>query len=294
LFFAIVVSDPGRGRGAAEATGQAPLASDAPPDRKVLPVTDAVTDASTALLVIGVWGELPVLLISVVFAALFLGKTIPGLRDIWEVAGPQVALGQSIAWGQYVIGIGLGLLVLAPVFGMDPIAGALLDIGFEGGHGTAAGLSDTFEEFGFAEGTDLALGLATVGLVAGVLIGTVLVNWGVRTGRIELDDAGDPVDAARAHTHEDLDDLDDREGPAATSSARPIRSRSTSGSSRSPSRSAGSSSRAWSWSRRRCGAATMGSSSSSTCPCSPWRCSVGSCCSSCSSGPGGRRSSTAT
>jgi glutamate:Na+ symporter, ESS family len=166
--------------------------------------------------VLVVWEELPVLLISVVFAALFIGKRIPGLRGIWQVAGPQVALGQSIAWGQYVVGIGLGVLVLSPVFGLDPLAGALIEIGFEGGHGTAAGLSDTFAEFGFAEGTDLALGLATIGLLAGVLIGTVIVNWGVRTGRIALDASGDPVEAARASTDDDLDDLDDREGEADT------------------------------------------------------------------------------
>jgi glutamate:Na+ symporter, ESS family len=161
--------------------------------------------------VLEVWAELPVLLISVVFAALFIGKQIPGLSEIWAKAGPQVALGQSIAWGQYVVGLLLGLLVLAPVFGMDPIAGALIEIGFEGGHGTAAGLADTFEEFGFAEGTDLALGLATVGLVAGVLIGTVIVNWGVRTGRVTLTEHGDPVEGARRQTTDDLDDLDDRE-----------------------------------------------------------------------------------
>jgi glutamate:Na+ symporter, ESS family len=170
--------------------------------------------------VMAVWEELPVLLISVVFAALFIGKRIPGIRSIWEVAGPQVALGQSIAWGQYVLGITLGLLVLSPVFGLDPVAGALIEIGFEGGHGTAAGLSDTFEEFGFAEGTDLALGLATVGLLAGVLIGTVIVNWGVRTGRIALDSSGDPVDAARESTDDDLDDLDDREPEPADATAR--------------------------------------------------------------------------
>jgi glutamate:Na+ symporter, ESS family len=162
--------------------------------------------------VLEVWNELPVLLISVVFAALFIGKRIPGLRHIWSVAGPQVALGQSIAWGQYVVGLLLSLAVLGPVFGLPPVAGALIEIGFEGGHGTAAGLSSTFEEFGFAEGTDLALGLATIGLLAGVLLGTVLVNWGVRTGRIALDSSGDPVDAARAQTEDDLDDLDDREG----------------------------------------------------------------------------------
>lgn len=162
--------------------------------------------------VLEVWSELPVLLISVVFAALFIGKQIPGIRRIWQIAGPQVALGQSIAWGQYMVGLLLALLVLGPVFGLPPVAGALIEIGFEGGHGTAAGLSSTFEEFDFAEGTDLALGLATIGLLAGVLIGTVIINWGVRTGRIALDQQGDPVEAARASTDDDLDDLDDREG----------------------------------------------------------------------------------
>ncbi len=161
--------------------------------------------------IVDVWSQLPVLLISVVFAALFIGKPIPPLSDIWAKAGPQVALGQSIAWGQYVVGLTLGLLVLSPVFGMDPVAGALIEIGFEGGHGTAAGLASTFDAFGFSEGTDLALGLATVGLVAGVLIGTVIINWGVRTGRIGLDESGDVVQVARDATTDDLDDLDDRE-----------------------------------------------------------------------------------
>jgi glutamate:Na+ symporter, ESS family len=161
--------------------------------------------------VLEVWARLPSLLISVVFAALFIGKAIPGVRAIWRIAGPQVALGQAIAWGQYVAGLGLALLLLTPVFGLDPIAGALVEIGFEGGHGTAAGLADTFAAFGFPEGADLALGLATVGLVAGVLLGTVLVNWGVRTGRMTLSEGGDPVGAARGATDDDLDDLDDRE-----------------------------------------------------------------------------------
>jgi glutamate:Na+ symporter, ESS family len=161
--------------------------------------------------VLDVWAQLPSLLISVVFAALFIGKTIPGLRTIWRIAGPQVALGQAIAWGQYVVGILLAVAVLTPVFGLDPIAGALIEIGFEGGHGTAAGLAQTFTDFGFPAGGDLALGLATIGLLGGVLIGTVLVNWGIRTGRITLSEGGDPVEAARAATDDDLDDVDERE-----------------------------------------------------------------------------------
>jgi glutamate:Na+ symporter, ESS family len=154
--------------------------------------------------VLDVWSALPAVLINVVFAALFLGKRIPSPREIWQRAGPQVAFGQTLAWGQYVVGIGLALLVLSPVFGLDPMAGALIEIGFEGGHGTAAGLADTFESVGFEEGADLALGLATIGLVMGVLIGTVLVNWAARAGHI------DP-DAEPAESDEQLAELDERE-----------------------------------------------------------------------------------
>jgi glutamate:Na+ symporter, ESS family len=133
--------------------------------------------------VLSAWAAMPGLLINVVFAALFLGKLIPGIRDIWQKAGPQVVFGQTVAWGQYVIGILLAIFVLHPVYGLPHMVGALIEIGFEGGHGTAAGLGPQFEELGFAEGQDLALGMATIGIVMGVIIGTILINWAARTGQ---------------------------------------------------------------------------------------------------------------
>jgi glutamate:Na+ symporter, ESS family len=136
--------------------------------------------------VLEVWSELPGLLISVVFATLFLGSRLPKAKDAVGLAGPQLALGVTMSSGQYVVGLTLGLLLLAPVFGLDPMVGALIEVGFEGGHGTAAGLGSTFEDLGFAEGQDLALGLATVGVVSGVVIGIALINWAVRTGRTSL------------------------------------------------------------------------------------------------------------
>lgn len=36
---------------------------------------------------------------------------------------------------------------------------ALIEVGFEGGHGTAAGLQGTFEDLGFPEAYDIAVGL---------------------------------------------------------------------------------------------------------------------------------------
>ncbi len=132
-----------------------------------------------------VWSQAPGVFINIVFAALFLGEHIPNPKEIWRKTAPQVAFGQTLAWGQYVIGILVTLLVLTPVFGINPIAGALIEIGFEGGHGTAGGMADTLTDLGFAEGGDLALGLATVGIVTGIIFGTVLAHWGRQKGYIQ-------------------------------------------------------------------------------------------------------------
>lgn len=138
---------------------------------------------------------LPGFLINIVFAALFLGKTIPPVREVWRRAGPQVAFGQAMAWGMYMVGLGITLLLLAPVYGVPPMFGTLLEIGFEGGHGTATGLRETFESVGWHEGTDLALGVATIGVVMGVLLGMLLINWAVRRGHTEFL----KVDGYRSH-----------------------------------------------------------------------------------------------
>lgn len=133
-----------------------------------------------------IWGMLPGLLISVVFATLFLGARIPSPKRAAKLVGPQLSVGVAYGSGQYVVGILLALLVLAPLFGVDPLFGALIEIAFEGGHGTAAGMQPAFEEMGIPEATDLALAMATVGLVAAILIGIAVINWGVRTGRTKV------------------------------------------------------------------------------------------------------------
>lgn len=130
--------------------------------------------------IIDIFKTIPGLLITVIFAGLFLGKKTPKSKAVFNVSGPQLAYAQTAAWGQYVVGILVTMVFLVPLFGAQPMVGALIEIGFEGGHGTAAGLSDTFNEMGFSEGTDLALGLATVGVVGGLMIGVFLINYGVR------------------------------------------------------------------------------------------------------------------
>lgn len=142
-----------------------------------------------------VWSQSPGIFINIVFAALFLGERIPNPRAIWRKAAPQVVFGQALAWGQYVVGILVTLIILIPLFNANPISAALIEIGFEGGHGTAGGMADTLVELDFPEGADLALGLATVGIVSGIVVGTTLANWGrrrghVRSGSNQVEDSG--------------------------------------------------------------------------------------------------------
>jgi ESS family glutamate:Na+ symporter len=108
---------------------------------------------------------------------------MPRFREAASLAGPNLAFGITMASGQYVIGLVLALLVLVPLFDVPVFSGALIEIGFLGGHGTAAGLGGTFDQAGWAAGQDLALGMATVGLLSGIIVGIVLINWGVRRGK---------------------------------------------------------------------------------------------------------------
>lgn len=132
------------------------------------------------------WSALPGLLITVVFATLFLGHEIPTPKRAATLVGPQLSLGVAFGSGQYVVGLLLAILVLVPVFSMTPMAGALIEIGFEGGHGTAAGMRGSMESLGFETGADLALGLATVGIVSGVILGIIFINIGARRGHTEF------------------------------------------------------------------------------------------------------------
>ncbi|MEM6835894.1 MAG: sodium/glutamate symporter [Cyanobacteria bacterium P01_C01_bin.120] len=157
-----------------------------------------------------VWSQSAGVFINIVFAALFLGESIPNPRAIWNKAAPQVVFGQSLAWGQYVVGILVTLAILIPLFNVDPMAAALIEIGFEGGHGTAGGMVETFSELGYADGADLALGLATVGIVSGIIAGTALADWGRRKGHVQHGSAVLSKEAVSDSTYSETSEMQER------------------------------------------------------------------------------------
>ena len=128
--------------------------------------------------------KFPGFLINVIFATLFLGVATPRLKEVVRVAFPQLCFGQLLAWGQYVLGLGLAGFVLVPLFGVPPAFGNLLEIGFQGGHGTVGGMSESFRAFGWEDGIDLGLTMATVGMIVGIVAGMALVNWAYRRGYV--------------------------------------------------------------------------------------------------------------
>ncbi len=129
------------------------------------------------------WGSLPGLLINVVFACLFLGVKVPKASVIARRAGRQLAYGQIVAWGQYAIPLALWILFMGRLFPSLPsMFPCILPVGFEGGHGTAAGMAQTFDHYNWAAGKDYALTSATFGILSAIVVGMALVNWAVRRG----------------------------------------------------------------------------------------------------------------
>jgi ESS family glutamate:Na+ symporter len=130
------------------------------------------------------WSKLPGLLINVVFACLFLGIALPKFSELCKRAGPQLAYGQIVAWGQYVVGIGLFLFVISLIWPdqFPSMFGGIMPVGFEGGHGTATGMKSVFDKYGWEIGIDFALASATVGLISAVVVGMLLVNIASRCG----------------------------------------------------------------------------------------------------------------
>ena len=124
-------------------------------------------------------------LINVIFATLFLGTATPRFKEVFRIALPQLCLGQIIAWGQYVIGLGLAGFLLIKFFNVPPAFGNLLEIGFQGGHGTVGGMAESFASFNWSEGIALGYTVATCGMIVGIIAGMILVNWALKNGHVK-------------------------------------------------------------------------------------------------------------
>jgi glutamate:Na+ symporter, ESS family len=132
--------------------------------------------------IMSTWQQMPGILINLVFATLFLGVMIPGIRALWSQGGSQLCYGMIIGSGQYFVGLLVTVLILTPFFGVPHAFGTILEIGFAGGHGTAAGMEEVFNKIGFPAGSALAYMSATVGIIVAVVGGILYINIAIRKG----------------------------------------------------------------------------------------------------------------
>ena len=130
-----------------------------------------------------VWSNFPTPLLSLVFATLMMGRPIPNINGLVRPIVNQFLLALSLGFGQFFVG---GLVVeylLSPAMDTNPLMGCLIEVGFEGGHGAATIIGESFTRLGFDDGLELGLAMATVGLLSSSLLGSIFIFLG-RTLRL--------------------------------------------------------------------------------------------------------------
>ena len=132
--------------------------------------------------VLELWAGLPLVLLTLVFGSLMLSKPLPQLGSLWRPVSGQVSLALVLAFGQYVVGGLAVLLVLQPLLGVSPVMACLIEVAYEGGHGSAAAMGPSYAALGFPGGQDLGLAMATVGLLSSTLVGGLVVVLARRQG----------------------------------------------------------------------------------------------------------------
>ena len=127
---------------------------------------------------INVWSNFPTPLLSLVFATLMMGRPIPNINGLVKPIFNQFLLALSLGFGQFFVG---GLVVkyfLPPSMEANPLMGCLIEVGFEGGHGAASIIGESFNKLGFPNGLDLGLAMATMGLLSSSILGSIFIFLG--------------------------------------------------------------------------------------------------------------------
>ncbi|MBU6250744.1 MAG: sodium:solute symporter [Cyanobacteria bacterium REEB417] len=132
--------------------------------------------------VIAIWNQLPLILLTLVFGTLLLGKPLPKINGLLRPLGAQVLLALTLAFGQFVVAGLAVLLVLGPLLHVSPVMACLIEVAYEGGHGSAAAMGPTYERLGVEGGQALGLAMATVGLLTSTLVGGLVVVLGRAQG----------------------------------------------------------------------------------------------------------------
>ncbi len=132
-----------------------------------------------------VWEELPLILLTLVFGTLLVGKPLPRPAGLWRPLSAQILLALTLAFGQYLVAALVVLALAGRVAGIHPLMACLIEVAYEGGHGSAAAMGPTYARLGFPGGEALGLAMATVGLLTSTLVGGLMVVLARQAGWLQ-------------------------------------------------------------------------------------------------------------
>ncbi|CAK0884763.1 unnamed protein product [Prorocentrum cordatum] len=135
------------------------------------------------------WEQVPGLMTMTIFSGLVLGQPLPSPVDVWKEAGNHLLYGLAVVFGQYSVCC-LVTSLMASWWDISPFFAPVVPYGFQGGHGVVAGMRSAFvlkppDGVDFPAGFSMGMASASVGLLAGVGIGSYCVNWGNKRGLLE-------------------------------------------------------------------------------------------------------------
>lgn len=122
------------------------------------------------------------ILIVLVFGALPISSKVTDAKAFGREVGEMWSYVTFGCPAQYGWAMLLSIFVFGLFWELNPGFGYMLATGFFGGHGTAAAVGSSFKAYDWADATSLAMTSATVGVVASVIGGLILVNYGARRG----------------------------------------------------------------------------------------------------------------
>lgn len=135
------------------------------------------------------------ILIVLVFGALPIGSRVTSVKSFGREVGEMWSYVTFGCLAQYGWGMLLSLFAFGLIWQLHPGFGYILATGFFGGHGTAAAVGSSFKAYNWADAASLSMTSATVGVVAGVVGGIILVNYGARRGyTLEVSDPDKTLD----------------------------------------------------------------------------------------------------
>lgn len=155
--------------------------------------------------VISSWGALSGRLIIVVLAPMLITGSFPQLGKLGRVTASQSVWSWLATAAQYAVPCLMSALLFTPVMGVNPLFASVLEQGWAGGHGTAGGMKMVFDSLHYVDGASLSITSATVGLLYGVVGGTIAINYAARKGYIHnVTTHDEKVDELLGHDHSEV------------------------------------------------------------------------------------------